>query len=154
MTKKSPVELNAADIDTADDAVDDTGGFGIHIPFAKLLGIRVVEQTKSHATLRVHSQPELLNSWGVANGGVVMTMLDLAMGSAVRGYLGRALSVITVDISMAFLSPAHADIIATGRVLRGGKSLLFCEAEARDVDGELLAKGMGTMQALEPREAK
>jgi uncharacterized protein (TIGR00369 family) len=130
---------------------DDTNGFGINVPFAKLLGIRVVEQDREHALLRVHNRAELLNSWGVANGGVVMTLLDLAMGCACRGYLGQALSMITVDISMGFMNPAHAEILATGRVLRGGKSLLFCEAEARDPDGTLLAKGLGTLKAIYPK---
>ena len=133
---------------------DDLGGFGVPIPFANLLGIRVVEQTRDKATLHVHLKPAFLNSWGVANGGVVMTMLDLCMGAAVRGHLGQALSVLTIDASMSFMNPARGDFTATGRVLRPGKSMMFCEAEAHDTDGTLLAKALGTMKAMLPKEDK
>jgi hypothetical protein len=32
--------------------------------------------------------------------------------------------------------------------------MMFCEAEAHDADGTLLAKALGTMKAMLPREAK
>ena len=43
------------------------------------------------------------------------------------------------------------DIIAEGRVLNAGKSTAFCEAEARDVDGKLLTKAIGTFKLLHPK---
>ena len=81
MADNHPAPSPTASDDTHGSA-DQTNGFGILVPFAKLLGIHVVEQDREHALLRVHNRPELLNSWGVANGGVVMTLLDLAMGCA------------------------------------------------------------------------
>ncbi len=138
----------------APDSAADAGGFGVAIPFAHMLGIRVIEQTRDKATLHVHLKPEFLNSWGVANGGVVMTMLDLCMGAAVRGHLGQALSVLTIDASMSFMNPARGDFTATGRVLRPGKSMMFCEAEAHDSEGTLLAKALGTMKAMLPKDGR
>ena len=132
----------------------DPGGFGVSIPFANLLGIQVIEQNADKAVLQVRLKQEFLNSWGVANGGVVMTMLDLCMGAAVRGRLGQALSVLTIDASMSFMNPARSDFTATGRVLRPGKSMMFCEAEAHDSDGTLLAKALGTMKAMPPKQDK
>ena len=46
----------------AQGANDDTNGFGLVVPFAKFLGIHVIEQTREKAVLRVHLNPELLNS--------------------------------------------------------------------------------------------
>ena len=132
----------------------DPGGFGVSIPFANLLGIQVIEQNADKAVLQVRLKQEFLNSWGVANGGVVMTMLDLCLGAAVRGRLGQALSVLTIDASMSFMNPARSDFTATGRVLRPGKSMMFCEAEAHDSDGTLLAKALGTMKAMPPKQDK
>lgn len=134
---------------------DNTNGFGVLIPFARYLGLHVIEQNESHALLRVDRKPELLNSWGVMTGGVIMTMLDLAMGAAVRGQVGHTVSVATLDISMAFMNPARGDFVVEGRVLKAGKSAtstFFCEAEARGADGTLFAKGIGTLKPVPERK--
>jgi len=44
-------------------------------------------------------------------------------------------------------------VTAEGRVLHG-KSTAFCEAEARDDAGALLAKAIGTFKLLSDREKK
>ena len=73
------------------------------------------------------------------------------MASAVRGRHKLAASVLTVDISVGFIAASTGDIIAEGRVLNAGKSTAFCEAEARDVDGKLLTKAIGTFKLLHPK---
>jgi acyl-coenzyme A thioesterase PaaI-like protein len=45
-------------------------------------------------------------------------------------------------------------VMAEGRVLHGGKSTAFCEAEARDDKGALLAKAIGTFKLLSDKEKK
>lgn len=134
------------------DPADDRAGFGVAIPFADLLGIRVIEQNTERAVLQAALRPDLTNSASVANGGLLMTLLDLAMGAAVRGHLGKAITVLTIDASMSFFAPGHTDLTATGRVLRGGSGIIFGEAEAHDADGTLLAKALGTMKPLLPRQ--
>lgn len=130
---------------------DGTRGFGIGIPFAEYLGLYVVEQTEERSELRVEPRPELINSWGVMTGGVIMSMLDFAMAAAVRGRVGAQTSVATIDFSMSFLKPARGDLYVQGRVLQPGKSLFFCEAEARAADGSLLAKAMGSFKPVASR---
>ncbi len=125
--------------------------FGVQIPFVEHLGIRLVEQNETRAVIRLEKRPEFLNSWGSTHGGIIMTMLDLAMASAVRGRHKLAASVLTVDISVGFIAASTGDIIAEGRVLNAGKSTAFCEAEARDVDGKLLTKAIGTFKLLHPK---
>ena len=124
----------------------------VHIPFLAHLGIELLEESRERARITLTLRPELLNSWGVAHGGVVMTMLDTAMGVAVRGHLGVACSVVTIDLSASFMNPARGPRIdAEGRVLRGGRSTFFCECEVRDEAGTLLAKAIGTFKPLEKR---
>ena len=129
--------------------------FGIRIPFTEHLGIQLVESTKEHAVVSLKKRPELLNSWGATHGGVIMTMLDLVMSWAVRGHYGVVGGVLTVDLSLGFMKASYGDrVIAEGRVLHGGKSTAFCEGEARDDKGELLAKAIGTFKLLAEREKK
>ncbi|TMG71983.1 MAG: PaaI family thioesterase, partial [Betaproteobacteria bacterium] len=99
---------------------------GIKIPFTEHLGVQLVEMTKEHAVVSLQKRPELLNSWGATHGGVVMTMLDLVMSWAVRGYYGIVGGVLTVDLSVGFMKAGLGDkVTAEGRVLHGGKSTAF-----------------------------
>lgn len=128
---------------------------GIQIPFTEHLGVQLVEMTKERAIVSLHKRPELLNSWGATHGGVIMTMLDLVMSWAVRGHYGVVGGVLTVDLSLGFMKASHGDMVtAEGRVLHGGKSTAFCEGEARDDKGELLAKAIGTFKLLADKEKK
>jgi uncharacterized protein (TIGR00369 family) len=103
----------------------------------------------------LQKRPELLNSWGATHGGVIMTMLDLVMSWAVRGHYGVVGGVLTIDLSVGFMKGSFGDkVTAEGRVLHVGKSTAFCEAEARDDKGELLAKAIGTFKLLTDKEKK
>lgn len=123
--------------------------FGVTIPFVEQLGIRLVELSRERAIVSLKRRPELLNSWGAAHGGVIMTMLDLVMSMAVRGHYNDASAgVLTVDMSIGFLNAGKDDVFAEGRVLHAGRSTAFCEAEARDAEGRILAKAIGTFKLL------
>lgn len=125
----------------------------VRVPFVEHLGIRLLEQSKTRAAIVLDKRPELLNSWGAAHGGVIMTMLDYVMSAAVRGHYGVDGGVLTVDMSVGFMNAAtSATIAAEGRVLHGGGSTAFCEGEARDESGKLLAKAIGTFRLLQERK--
>ena len=124
----------------------------VRVPFVEHLGIKVTEQSKARAAIVLDKRTELLNSWGAAHGGVIMTMLDYVMSAAVRGHYGVDGGVLTVDMSVGFMNAALGDIVhAEGRVLHGGKSTAFCEGEARDEAGKLLAKAIGTFRLLQEK---
>ena len=128
---------------------------GIRIPFTEHLGVRLVDLNRDRALVSLQKRPELLNSWGATHGGVIMTMLDLVMSWAVRGHYGVVGGVLTVDMSVGFMKAGFGEkVTAEGRVLHGGKSTAFCEAEARDDKGALLAKAIGTFKLLSEREKK
>jgi uncharacterized protein (TIGR00369 family) len=119
------------------------------IPFAEHLGIRPIEITGERAVIELRRRPELLNSWGAAHGGVIMTMLDVVMSMAVRGHYRANTPVITIDMSVGFMNASRNDFVrAEGRVLHAGESTAFCEGEARDESGLLLAKAIGTFKRV------
>src|SRR5260221_7372705 len=128
---------------------------GIKIPFTEHLGVQLVERTKEHAVVSLKKRPELLNSWGATHGGVIMTMLDLVMSWAVRGHYGVVGGVLTIDLSLGFMKGSFGDrVMAEGKVLHARKSTAFCEAEARDDKGALLANAIGTFKLLAEKEKK
>jgi uncharacterized protein (TIGR00369 family) len=96
-------------------------------------------------------QPWQCNSFGVAHGGVMMTLLDFAMAMAAKvkhGHLGGAM---TIDMSTSFIKGGKGKMVVHGTVLKAGKSIQFCEASAYDASGDLLAKSMGTFKLVEFR---
>lgn len=122
--------------------------FGLRIPFLELLGFRGESAEGGIARVSVELKPELMNSLHVAHGGVVMTLLDVAMTMAARSTRVPAGSAVTIEMSVSFIRPATGRITSEGRVMHGGKSVVFCEGEARDDSGELVAKAMGTFKLL------
>ncbi len=85
-----------------------------------------------------------------SRGGVVMTLLDNAMANAALSRIDFTREVVTIDIHVAFMSPATGRLTATGRATGGGRSVCFCEAEIADANGRLVARAMGTFRYRQP----
>jgi uncharacterized protein (TIGR00369 family) len=120
--------------------------FGRRIPFLDLLGARAETREKGRAVISLPMHEELRNSWGFAHGGVVVTLLDVSMGSAAATVDAEALGIVTIDLSVSFLRSADTQLRAEGRVLGSGRSVVYCEGEVRAADGELVAKALGTFR--------
>lgn len=115
--------------------------FGSEVPFAGHCGIEAVAFAEGRTRLRLEVAPEHRNNLGIAHGGVLCTLLDVAMGTAARCTIGTA--CMTLDMQVSFLLPGRGVLLAEGWVLRAGRSLVFCEAEVRTEAGELVAKSTG-----------
>ena len=125
-------------------------GFNIHVPFVEHLGIRIIERAEGMVKLRLDPRPELANSWGSVHGGVLMTMLDVALASAGRALDENCNGALTVEMKVNFIAAASGPVLGEGRAQRAGRSLIFSEGELRGEDGTLLAKATGTFKLLYP----
>jgi uncharacterized protein (TIGR00369 family) len=119
---------------------------GRKIPFLEMLGARAQLREKGRVVLTLAMRPELSNSWEFAHGGVLMTLLDVAMGSAAGTADEKAQGVVSINVSVSFLRAATGQLVAEGRVLGGGRSIVFCEGEVRNQEGQVVAKGQGTFK--------
>ena len=120
--------------------------FGLKVPFLKHLGVKPEMAGGGRSRFSLELRPEMLNSFEVSHGGVIMTMLDVAMAIAARTAHEHVGGIMTVEMSVSFIRSAKCRIVAEGRLLRGGRSLHFCEGEAFDEGGELVAKSLGTFK--------
>jgi uncharacterized protein (TIGR00369 family) len=125
--------------------------FGVDIPFAAFCGIEPLESGEGGTRLRLALRQEDGNNLGIAHGGVTCTLLDIAMGSAARYAAG--LPVMTLDLQTSFIAPGRGVLIAEGRVVRAGRSVVFCEGAIRTEGGELVAKGSGLFKPVKARES-
>jgi uncharacterized protein (TIGR00369 family) len=117
---------------------------GRKIPFATHLGIQLVENGNGRTVLMLDVRPELMNRFDVAHGGVVMTLLDVAMAIATHSLDPQADGVITVEMKTSFIGAATGTVTVEGRCLHLGKSVAFCEGRAMNADGRLAATASGT----------
>jgi uncharacterized protein (TIGR00369 family) len=126
--------------------------FPLHIPFVQALGAELWAFENGHAELRLHIGPEHTNSWAVAHGGVLMTLLDVAMAHAARstGPLEAATTpgVATIEMKTAFLRPAEGRLRATGKLLHRTVTMAFTEGSVFNAAGELCAHATGTFKFL------
>jgi uncharacterized protein (TIGR00369 family) len=126
--------------------------FGADIPFASMCGVEALGFENGKTRLRLALKPEHGNNLGIAHGGVICTLLDIAMGTAARCTIG--MPVMTLDMQTSFIGPGRGVLIGEGRVLRAGRSILFCEAEVTAEDtGELIAKGSGVFKPARAKAA-
>ncbi len=126
---------------------------GRKIPYASLLGIRLVSRGEGRAELELDLRPELMNSWDSAHGGVLMTLLDIAMAVAARSADPQALGAITVEMKTTFIGPCRGRLVAAGVCIHSGNSVSFCEGEARDATGRVVARASGTFMVRRGRPA-
>jgi uncharacterized protein (TIGR00369 family) len=124
---------------------------GRRIPFANLLGIRLREKDVGRVVFDLDLRPELMNSFHAAHGGVVMTLLDLAMSQAARFMDPQAVGAVTVEMKTSFLAIGKGALVVEGRCIHHGTSVSFCEGEARDPTGRLVAKANGTFMVRTER---
>jgi uncharacterized protein (TIGR00369 family) len=124
--------------------------FDIHIPFVDHLGIQLLEKDNGRVRIRFEPRPEHLNSWNGVHGGVLLTLLDVALGSASRSLDLQCIGATTVELKANFLAAATGTVLGEGLAQRAGRSLIFSEGALRDASGALLAKGAGTFKLIYP----
>ena len=122
--------------------------FGADIPFVGYCGIEPIESGGGRSRLEVDVQRHHGNQMGVAHGGLLMTLLDVCMGSAARSAVGS--NVITVDMQTVFIAPATGRLVGRGHVVRAGKSLVFVEAEICNAEGDVVCRGTAVFKTAKP----
>ena len=129
----------------------DTYEFTKKIPFSQHLGIQVDALEQGVARLSMAVRPEFMTSWGTAHGGSILALLDITLSMTARTLFDPPRSIMTIDLSTQFISTATGLLRAEGRVMKAGQSMIFCEGEARDEKGDLVAKAIGTFRAISPK---
>ncbi len=116
-------------------------------PYARLLGMRLVELAPGRAKVALEIRPEHLNFAGLVHGGLVMSLADQAFGCATNS-LGRTYVAVQFGISRLATPAVGATIPAAAEVLHAGRRAGAAEITVRDPAGRLLARALGTVVAV------
>ena len=118
-----------------------------HSPHARALGITIEEIEADRAVLAMPFKEDLVTMGDVVHGGAISSLIDTAATVAAwaTDEVPESPSGATVALSLNFISAARAcDLRAEARVVRRGRKLSFCEVDARDPEGTLVANGIAT----------
>lgn len=112
-------------------------------PFTKNLGVDIISIEKGNVCVALKIKHQHTNVYGIAHGGVIMSLGDMAMGAACLS-LGK--KVVTLDFNINILKSIDEDDIATvkGTVIHNGKSTMVAECEVFNNENRLCAKVRGT----------
>jgi uncharacterized protein (TIGR00369 family) len=114
--------------------------FGVEIPFVHHLGFELVRMEGGASELTFEPKREHMNSFLVAHGGALMTLLDVAMATAARS-VDLETGVVTIEMKTSFMQPC------TGvHLMHRTKSMAFTEATIHDAQGRTCAHSTGTFK--------
>jgi len=116
--------------------------------FVDFLGVRNLTAEDGRARLELDATEEHLNSAGGVHGGVLATLVDTAMGRAVRSRLGEDDGSATSQLTVTYLRPGKpGTLVVTAEVRKQGEHLTICEADVEQ-DGRALVHAIATFAVL------
>lgn len=115
------------------------------VPFARFLGIEMVEVVRGKAVLRLLARDELRRNGGVIHGGVTASLIDSAAAFSIMTILEPDQATATVDLTVHYLRPIVAGIVtARARVVRSGRRIVSAAVDVFDEAETLLATALTT----------
>lgn len=118
------------------------------VPFMHLLGVRREFSEGGRARLVLEPRAELGNVIGTVHGGVLATLLDVAMASAAVSQRDFAVTAVTLHMDTTFLGPGRGCLTADGEVLQHDGDVAHCRATITDPRGHLVAQALGSFRYL------
>lgn len=114
----------------------------------KLIGANLLEVQEGRIVIEVPFRDDLSQQNGYFHAGILTTAADSAGGYAAYTMMPPGSGVLATEFKMNFLRPAKGDrAVATGKVVKSGRTLTVCDLWVHVFDGEertLVARGLQT----------
>ena len=111
------------------------------------LGAELMEVLPGQVTIRMPYSSQLSQQHEFVHAGAITSIVDSACGYAALSLMPPGHDVLTIEYKVNFLNPARGEsFIATGRVIRSGRTITVCQGEVQaQQDGSLAT--IAVMQA-------
>jgi uncharacterized protein (TIGR00369 family) len=120
-------------------------------PFIKFVGIQIPELGRGFARFLLPFKPELANSIGLLQGGVIAALADEAVAFALYSLVKEGETFNTVEMKINFLAAVQeGDVEAVAQIAKRGRTISLGEFEVRQGE-RLVAKGLCTYIHLAKR---
>ncbi len=121
--------------------------------FMATLGARLDRVEPGEVTISLSFRHDLTQQHGSLHAGVVTSVVDSACGYAALSLMEPRAGVLSVEFKVNLLAPATGtEFIATGRVVRAGRTLTVCSGELVANDHTVVALMQATMISIQGRE--
>jgi uncharacterized protein (TIGR00369 family) len=121
--------------------------------FPAFVGLQLEEVRTDYARLRLPHRPQLNQPLGIVHGGALATLIDTTVVPAIGSAFDEPQALLTITMTIDYLSAVSGDAIAEGWVERRGKSTVFCRVEVRSANGELACTASLVYKVGRPRAA-
>ncbi|MGZ4240163.1 MAG: PaaI family thioesterase [Actinomycetota bacterium] len=119
--------------------------------FSQWIGLELVSLDDGASEIRLKLEPHHLNPGGIAHGGVVVAMLDVAAGLAHRTKLGLDATHVTIQLHIDYMKAVRSGVItARGRSLQTGRRVGYAESTLWNEEDRLLARASATFMIVKP----
>lgn len=124
--------------------------------FMATLGARLERVVPGEVTIVLPFRADLTQQHGSLHAGAATSVVDSACGYAALSLMEPGAAVLSVEFKVNLLAPASGtEFIATGRVVRAGRTLTVCSGELVAKNNErdtVVALMQATMISLRDRE--
>lgn len=115
----------------------------------RLIGFRPTSIDPGRAIFALEAGPQHANPMGTLHGGILCDVADAAMGTAYASTLGDGDSFTTLELKINFVRPFWSGrLIATARVVNGGRTIGLVECDVTDEQERLIAHATSTCMTL------
>jgi len=119
--------------------------------FTQHVGIVLMDRAPGRSHWVLDLQPVHMNTHGVVHGGVLFTLADTAMGSALFGALQPGQICATINIKINYFKPVFGGrVVCESEVVNQGKNVAHLDATLR-IDGVLVARANGDFAIFKPK---
>jgi uncharacterized protein (TIGR00369 family) len=123
-------------------------------PVASLIGFTLREAEPGWAIVELEAERRHANPMGTVHGGILCDIADAAMGIAYGATLGEGETFTTLELKINFIRPVWTGrLVATGRVVQGGRSVGVVECDIVDAKERLVARATSTCLTLRGADA-
>ncbi len=113
-------------------------------PFIKFVGIRVPQLGQGYARFVLPFKPDLANSIGLLQGGMIAALADEAVAFALYSLVKDGETINTVEMKINFLGAVkEGEVAAEAHIFKRGRTISLGEAVVRQGE-RLIAKAMCT----------
>lgn len=118
--------------------------------FRDTIGIETRASSRGRASVALNATGAHMNPGGTVHGGVLATMVDTAMGEALRTMSEDGERPVTIELKLNYLEPGEEGLIlANAEIKKRGRSFTVVTAEViQEGSGESLAEAMGTFTTV------
>jgi uncharacterized protein (TIGR00369 family) len=113
--------------------------------FRDLLGIQEVSMHNGSSIIKLEITESLTQRHRTVHGGVIATMIDCAVGTAIRSIIPEKSAAVTLEMKLNYVRPATgATLIGKGNIINKGNSIIVGEARILNEKDQIVATGIAT----------